>query len=176
MLKLLSKIIYRLNKILEVAVILLVATLLFDVLWGVMSRFLLNSPSRWTDELATILLIWVSLLGACVAYRAKAHLGVDYFVGKLDISVQRWVELFVNLIVAFFAIAVMVIGGYILVVKTLQDGQMSPSLGIKIGYSYLAVPISGIFITLFCLENIIENLTDKTDATIVEKSHNTTTH
>jgi TRAP-type C4-dicarboxylate transport system permease small subunit len=36
--------------------------------------------------------------------------------------------------------------------------QTTPALGWKMGYVYLALPISGIFMVLFTIENLIETL------------------
>ena len=42
-----------LTRLLEMAVIAIMAALVLVVLWGVVSRFVLAEPSRWTEELAT---------------------------------------------------------------------------------------------------------------------------
>jgi TRAP-type C4-dicarboxylate transport system permease small subunit len=161
MLKLLLNIKKVLNKSLEVVVILLVAALLLDVLWGIFSRYILQAQSRWTEELATTLLIWVSLLGASVAYGSRSHLGVDYFTAKLDPQAKALMEVMVNLLVAAFAIVALIYGGIELVNKTLAEGQVSPSLGIRVGFIYLALPVSGVFITTFCAESIVETISGK---------------
>ncbi len=148
-----------LERCLEYVVILAVGALVLDVLWGVCSRFLLNEPSRWTEEVATYLLVWVSLLGAAIGFRRKQHLGVDYFVHQLDFGAQRLVAIVVQGIVAAFAASAMVWGGYVLVSETLMAGQLTPALGIRMGYVYLAVPISGVFIMLFSLELMWEQVT-----------------
>ena len=161
-------------KLLELAVIVLFSALVLDVLWGVLSRlsgglvarlieqgyepwaFLPRGQTSWTEEVAINLLMWVSLLGSSVAYGAKAHLGVDYFVGKLHPQARALSDVLVNLIVGLFAAIILIGGGYILVSETLKGGGRLPALQVKIGYMYLAVPISGLFILLFCIENIIE--------------------
>ncbi|MCL4206845.1 MAG: TRAP transporter small permease [Pirellulaceae bacterium] len=150
-------------RLLEWIVIAVVAALVMDVLWGVFSRFVLRSPSRWTEEVATTLLIWVSLLGAAVAFGRGEHLGIDYVTKKFDPSVRRLMAILVQLLVALFAGAVMVFGGYILVSETLRAGQLLPALGIRSGHVYLAVPISGVFILLFCLERIAELVSGRGD-------------
>lgn len=150
-------------RLLEWIVIVVVAALVLDVLWGVCSRFVLRSPSRWTEEVATILLIWVSLLGAAVAFGRNEHLGIDYLVKKFDPSASRLMAILAQILVAVFAGAVMVYGGYVLVSETLRAGQLSPSLGIRYGHVYLAVPISGAFLLLFCLERILELLSGRDD-------------
>jgi len=143
-------------RLLEWIVIVVVAALVLDVLWGVFSRFVLRSPSRWTEEVATILLIWVSLLGAAVAFGRNEHLGIDYLAKKFDPSARRLMALVVQAVVAVFAAAVLIYGGYVLVSETLRAGQLTSALGIRQGHVYLAVPISGVFILLFCLERIVE--------------------
>lgn len=163
-----------LTRLLEGAVIVLFAALVVDVLWGVASRFigswvvrliergydpwlfLPHGQTRWTEEAAIFLVMWVSLLGSAVAYGAKSHLGVDYFVGKLHPDARRLAEAMVHTLTAVFAAAVLIGGGYVLVSDTLAAGQISPALNIKVGLMYLAVPISGAFILLFCLEAIVE--------------------
>jgi TRAP-type C4-dicarboxylate transport system permease small subunit len=137
------------RRIVEMMLMVAMGLLVLDVLWGVVSRFILGSQSRFTEELATMLLIWVSLLGASLAYGSGQHLGVDYFVGKLHPDAQRLMKTIVSLVVMAFAASVMVYGGSVLFSRTLASGQVSPAMGLKMGYVYLVVPISGI---LFILE------------------------
>ena len=160
------------TRILEFALILAVAALVGSVVWGVMTRasgdlvvtysggsetgiwaWLPNGQAQWTEELAKFLLIWVSLLGGAVAFGRGSHLGVDYFVGKLDRIASQWSRMIVHAVVLFFAIAVLVVGGARVASNTLTMEQTTPVLGWKMGHVYLALPISGVFIALytFCL-------------------------
>jgi TRAP-type C4-dicarboxylate transport system permease small subunit len=129
------------------------AGLVLDVLWGVFSRYILGSQTRWTEELAIYLLVWISLLGAALTYAEHGHLGVDYFVGKLDPAAQWLAALAVALLVLGFSLGILCYGGFVLVSETLSSGQISPALGWPVGYAYLAVPLSGLFFTLFALEH-----------------------
>ena len=93
-----------------------------------------------------------------MTFDRQQHLGVDYFVKKLDPAAQLILTVVVQLVVIAFVGAAMVYGGYVLVSETLQSGQLTPALEIKMGYVYLAVPVSGLFIMLSCLERIVELL------------------
>jgi len=166
-----------LTRILEFALILAVAALVGSVVWGVMTRasgdFVVNysggsttgiwawlptGQAQWTEELAKFLLIWVSLLGGAVAFGRHSHLGVDYFVGKLDKSASQWSQMLVHAIVLFFAIAVLVVGGVRVVSNTLTMEQVTPVLGWKMGHVYLALPIAGAFVALYTLNSAYETL------------------
>lgn len=148
------------NKIvraLEWFTIVLFAVLTLDVIWGVTSRYIPGiRPSDWTEELAVYLLVWVSLFGAAITYRGYGHLGVDYFVAKLDPAAQRLVAIIVELTVLFFAGFALCYGGWRLVADTLGANQLTPVLQWKIGYLYSAVPLSGLFFCAFSIEHLIK--------------------
>ena len=147
-----------LDRSLEVLVMVVVAILVLDVLWQVFTRLVLRNPSTRTEELATFMLIWVVLLGAAVALGRGAHLGIDYFVGKLPVRARILTEVIVFSCVAAFSFSVMVVGGIDLVTSMLVLGQESPALRVKVGYVYLAVPISGFFLTLYAIMGLVERL------------------
>ncbi len=138
--------------------------LTLDVLWGVFSRYVLGEQSPWTEELAIYLLVWVSLLGAALTYSEKGHLGVDYFVGKMDPDAQRVAAIVVEVTVLIFACFALVYGGWVLVSQTLATGQVSPGLGIRMGYVYFAVPLCGAFFALFAAEHLWQLLRGQTVA------------
>ena len=145
---------------LEVLVMVVVAVLVLDVLWQVFTRVVLRDPSTWTEELAVFMLIWVSLLGAAVALNRGAHLGIDYFVGKLSRRRRLYTEAFVFFCISAFSLCVMVLGGINLVTSTLLLGQESPALQVKVGYVYLAIPISGFFLVLYSTIGLVERLAE----------------
>jgi TRAP-type C4-dicarboxylate transport system permease small subunit len=146
----------QLAKALEWVTIGLFVLLTADVLWGVFSRYVIGHQSRWTEEVAVYLLVWVSLLGATLMYRDRGHLGVDYFVGKLHPDAQRLAAIVAELAVILFAAFALVYGGSVLVLRTLSTGQVTPALGWQVGYLYSVVPLSGAFIVGFALEHLLE--------------------
>ncbi|MBN2020205.1 MAG: TRAP transporter small permease [Sedimentisphaerales bacterium] len=147
-----------LDKTLELLVTVSMGVLVIDVVWQVITRFVLKHPSSWTEELATFLMIWVGLLGSSVALNRGAHLGIDYLVTKLSPRKALCVSLFVFAVVTAFSLLVMVVGGSQLVHRTLVTKQISPVLGLKMGYVYLAIPISGFFLVIYSMELFIETL------------------
>ena len=147
-----------LDQMLEILIMVSMAVLVIDVSWQVFTRLVLKNPSTGTEELAVFMIIWVALLGSAVALSRGAHLGIDYLVNKLSIRKKIFTEIFVFLCIALFSLCVMVIGGMDLVISTLNLGQISPALGVKIGYVYLAVPISGFFLVLYSAIGLVERL------------------
>jgi TRAP-type C4-dicarboxylate transport system permease small subunit len=154
----LGKLRHALDLLLEGLLAIAMGVLVVDVTWQVVSRFVLSDASSWSEELATYLMIWVGLLGASVALRRGAHLGIDYFVSRLSPRGKAVIGAFVFLVVAVFSVLVLGIGGVNLVRETLARGQTSAALRVEMGYVYLALPISGFFLTLYSIEFLIERL------------------
>jgi TRAP-type C4-dicarboxylate transport system permease small subunit len=150
-----------LTKGLEWFLVATMALLVVDVVWGVFTRYALGQQAKWSEELARFLLIWVTLLGAAVAFGTRAHLGVDYFVNRLHPAARKWTAVVAHLVVLFFALEVLLHGGARVVSEALALEQTTPALGWKMGHVYLALPISGLFVALYTVENLIETLTGR---------------
>ncbi|AWB69203.1 TRAP transporter small permease (plasmid) [Saccharobesus litoralis] len=136
----------------------LCALIVLGVTWQVFSRYVLQSPSSTTEELARFLLIWIGLFGAAYAYKMDSHLGLDVVVNKFNQQVRPWANVFAHVVVLFFAVAVMIIGGFSLVNLTMDPTQISAALQVKMGFIYSAVPISGIIISIFSLQKIANQI------------------
>jgi len=144
--------IQNLTRILEVILTVLMAAMSLDVIWQVFTRYALRNPSSYTEELATFLLIWIGLMGGAYAYRKEAHLGVDILTMNLRGRARTAVNLFIHGCVAVFGLMALVWGGSRLVQVMLRYNQTSPALGIKMGYVYLILPLSGLFILIFAVD------------------------
>jgi TRAP-type C4-dicarboxylate transport system permease small subunit len=92
------------TKILSISLIILMAVMVIDVSWQVFTRFILQDPSSFTEELAGFLLIWIGLLGSSYALYTKAHLGIDVLTSKLSGAKKQFAQLLIHFIVILFAI------------------------------------------------------------------------
>ncbi|MBT3243259.1 MAG: TRAP transporter small permease [Bacteroidetes bacterium] len=153
----------NIDKILGFLLIVLMIVLVVDVVWQVLARYVVKSPSSFTDELARFLLIWVGLFGSAYAVGKKKHLAIDILPSKLKGIKKRNLLIFINILIILFSVSILVAGGIRLVYITLTLEQISPALRIPLGYIYLAVPLSGLFILYYCVEEILELLKTTTD-------------
>lgn len=148
------------NRVLEIALIVLTSVLVIDVLWQVFSRYILNAPSSFTDELAGYLLIWVSLLGAAYVAGRQEHLAIDLLIQRSKPERQRVLNIIIQAVIMGFAFSVMVIGGSWLVYTRFYLDVKSAALQLPLGYVYIVLPLSGIIIVYYSivhLSNIVKN-------------------
>jgi TRAP-type C4-dicarboxylate transport system permease small subunit len=129
--------------------------LVLVVLWGVFTRHVMQDQVRWSEELARLLLVWISFLGGAIAYIDDKHLGVDLFVSRLDPAAARVAAIFCHLLVLGFGLFVMGVGGTRIVMDRFDSGQLLPALQLNRAWFYLAIPVSGWLISLFAVGNLI---------------------
>jgi len=156
-----DKIVHHVTKYLSWILMALMALIVLDVTWQVFTRFVLRNSSSWTEEMARFLLIWIGLLGATYTLHTRLHLGIDILTYKLTGTKKKIIEVVVYSLVALFALIVMVIGGFKLMNMTFQLNQISASMGIKIGYIYFVIPLSGMLMIFYSMDFIVKALTMK---------------
>lgn len=135
------------------AFFLIVMTVL--VVWQVFTRYILNDPSIFTEELVRFILIWTSFLGAAYAFGTRQHMALIFLKESSKGMSKKLICTFIDLVVLILAALVLIKGGY-----NLASGAMTiktPILGIPRGLVYMIGPISGGIIVIYQIINIIED-------------------
>ncbi|MDF4321767.1 TRAP transporter small permease subunit, partial [Vibrio parahaemolyticus] len=81
--------------------------------------------------------------GAAYTTGLKRHLAIDLLTMKLKGKKILVNEIVILVAIALFSYVVLVHGGTQLSLKTLATGQLTPALGLEMGYIYFCLPISG---------------------------------
>lgn len=132
--------------------------LVLCVVWQVFSRYVLNSPSTMTDEIARFSMIWVGLLGAAYTVGLQKHLSIDLFTHDLTGVKKHISSIVINVIICGFSLGVLVWGGYSLFARVYESGQVSPAMQLPMAYVYVVLPLSGCIMVYYSLLFIINAL------------------
>lgn len=159
----------KIDAIIKSVLVFLMGLLVIDVVWQVFTRYILASPSTFTDELARFLLIWVSLLGAAYASGKHMHLAIDVLSERLSPANRIRLEILIKILIIAFVVAVLVIGGSMLVYYTYIYKQTTATLQIPVAYVYLIGPISGLLIVYYKLSDIKTILRESSTENIGQK-------
>ncbi|MEH0741047.1 TRAP transporter small permease [Vibrio cholerae] len=130
-----------------------IISLVITVTWQVFSRYVLNDPSSFTDELARYTMIWFGLLGASYLFGKNGHLAITLFVGTVSPKYQKYCHLLINLVSCAFIYLAMIKGGSQLIGRTML--QFSPALQIPMAYVYFILPLSGALMLVYLLLNTL---------------------
>ncbi|OEK08801.1 C4-dicarboxylate ABC transporter permease [Flavivirga aquatica] len=145
----------KIDRILGRTLAIIMSIMVINVLWQVFTRFIVGSPSSFTDELARYLMIWVGVLGAAYISGKNMHVAIDLIPKKLNQKKQAKLKAFVNAIIILFCFFALVVGGSRLVYITYTLQQHSPALQIPLALVYLVIPISGLLIIFYKVSDIL---------------------
>jgi|TARA_B000000475_G_C15962017_1_gene433374 TRAP-type C4-dicarboxylate transport system permease small subunit len=145
----------KIDSFLAWTLVIIMSLMVINVLWQVFSRFILGDPSSYTEELARYLMIWVGVLGAAYVSGKNKHVAIDYIPSKFSKTNQFKVKKLVTWIIMIFAFFAFIIGGSRLVYITYILEQFSPALQIPLAFVYLVIPISGILIVYYKINEIL---------------------
>jgi TRAP-type C4-dicarboxylate transport system permease small subunit len=105
---------------------------------GVIWRYFLHDPLQWTEEVACLLLIWITFTGGTVAMQRHSHMSVNILVNKFS---ARWQAFTKGLILTaqFVFCAFLAYQGYLLCVVRLTE--LSPLLQVSMMWFMIPVPV-----------------------------------
>lgn len=132
----------------------LMSLMVLNVLWQVFSRYILDAPSSFTEELARYLMIWLGLLGAAYVSGQGGHVSIDLIRRRVPEKMGLRMRRVATWAVLLFCLLGMVLGGARLVYITFVLEQHSPALGVPLAVVYAVVPISGLIIVCYKADDL----------------------
>lgn len=96
-----------LGTLVEIPAALLVVAEIVILFAGVISRYVMHQPLIWSDELASILFLWLAMLGAVVAFRRAEHMRMTAVVASA--GPKMWAYLDVVATCAALAFLLMIV-------------------------------------------------------------------
>ena len=124
--------------------------------WQVFTRYILSSPSSWSEELVSYMFAWMSLLGASLVTSERGHMNIPILVDLVGPGGRKLLQCLGEIIAFLFSLIILTFGG--VQIAQLAMGQMTSSLGVPIGIFYVVLPLCGVLNMLFILLNILEIL------------------
>ena len=89
---LLASLEHYLGKLVEIPAALLVVAEIVILFAGVVARYGLHRPLIWSDELASILFLWLAMLGSAVAFRRSEHMRMTAIVASARPAMRAYLD------------------------------------------------------------------------------------
>jgi TRAP-type C4-dicarboxylate transport system permease small subunit len=122
--------------------------------WQILTRFVLEQPSEWTEVLIRFSLIWMVFMGIAAAFRQGAMVCVDVLYRWSGARTRRFLD---------WAVAAVSIALLLLIVwigwDYAQRGKMQSVAGLEemsMFWAYLAMPVGSVFAILGALGNALD--------------------
>lgn len=122
-----------------------------------------GSSPDWLQQLSAplntasqTLLVWVGLLGSSLAYRHRAHLGVDAIVRLYPARVRKALEAVSTVLVAIFSLGVLLVGGGMVCARSVNYDFRMPGLEeFNRAWFYAVLPLSGALTLLYAINFLL---------------------
>ncbi len=141
-----------LGTLVEIPAALLVVAEILILFAGVVARYVLHTPLIWSDELASMLFLWLAMLGAVVAFRRSEHMRMTALVANARPSMQAYLDLIATCAALAFLL---------LIVHPAYDYAYeesfitTPALQISNSWRAAALPVGTCLMALFALLRLV---------------------
>ena len=143
----------------RIALIAAVVMLVVSVTLGfyqVLTRFVFDAPSTWSEVMSRSSMIWCVFLGAAASFRGGYMMAVEVIYKLVPARGLVWLEL----LVALCCLIVLTILVYFGTQMTMRvSSQMLSGMGISIAWAYAAIPVGAAFSILAVLARIASQVT-----------------
>ncbi len=122
------------------------------VAYQVFGRYVLNSSPTWAENLALVLILYVTLIGAAVGVRDAGHIGMESIIVLLPERIRNKIEMVIHICVALFGCAMVyngcILGGSVAAYKL-------ANINLSEAWRYVPLVLSGFLIILFSIEHLL---------------------
>jgi TRAP-type C4-dicarboxylate transport system permease small subunit len=141
-----------LGTLVEIPVALLVAAEIGILFAGVVARYALHRPLVWSDELASVLFLWLAMLGAVVAFRRNEHMRMTAIVAMTSPGAQA----FLDLVATCAALAFLLLIAWPAFDYAHEESFITtPALEIANAWRAAALPVGTALMILFALLRLV---------------------
>jgi TRAP-type C4-dicarboxylate transport system permease small subunit len=134
--------------------IVLVTVMMLSLFWQVFTRFVIEAPSVWTEEIARYSFIYLVMVGAALGVKNSAHFGMtlvsDKLHGKARDIYQRYV---INAIIMICALYLVYYG--LEFTRMYGLNRVSPTFLVPMAWVFGIVPFTGFLMVIFSFQNIM---------------------
>ncbi|MCG1008837.1 TRAP transporter small permease [Salinicoccus sp. ID82-1] len=124
----------------------------------VLTRFVINYPISWTEEISRYLMIYIVFLGSALLVRRSAHIAVDFLLEIVKPKTKGILDIII-LIASIIFFAILLIFGIQLTFVVI--GQVTPNLQFSMAWAYAAVPVGALLMFLNALAVLFEKMQNR---------------
>lgn len=155
---LISKVSKGLDRLCMLLLVVITAVMTGSLVIMIFGRNFFNTSFASLEEISRYTFVWLTFIGAAIAFKRKEHMGMDFIVSKLRGKAEKYVEALQD-IFALILFALFIYYGAELAI--LNMNVVSLQSGIPMGYVYFIIPISGFIMAVHAIDHMIKRSNKK---------------
>jgi tripartite ATP-independent transporter DctM subunit len=141
-----------LGTVVEIPAALLVVAEIVTLFAGVVARYVVQQPLIWSDELASILFLWLAMLGSVVAFRRSEHMRMTAVVASARPAVRAYLDVVATCAALAFLLLI-VVPSYQYAYE--ESFITTPALQISNSWRAAALPFGICLMVLFAMLRLL---------------------
>ena len=150
-----KRLIEMLVRVQETLGMVLLSIFFLAILAQITARYL-AIPLLWTEEVANYAFIWAVFMGASVMVHYKAHFAFTFFSDRFRGRKGAAYDVFISAVLLCFTVPMTLYGST--VVTEFWDYNWITLTWVKMGYTWMCLPIMGSTMTLYIAEHVVEDI------------------
>jgi len=138
----------------EILSVILVAALCVVVTLQVFCRLVLGQPLSWTEELAVILFVWITMIGSSLALKRGEHFAVELLHKRLSATDRRLAGMLLGALLIVFSL-ILLVEGWGMVMRNVR--VITPAMEIPRSVPYAALPAGGLLMLVRSVQILVRN-------------------
>lgn len=140
-----KKFVEGVNLLLKYIVSVMFIALAVLVFFQVITRFVIDYPLAWSEEISKYLMIYIVFLGSALAVKDRQHIAIDFLTEIVSPANKRKLNGLILMICSIFFV-ILTYFGFVLTFMVID--QATPTLRFSIAWAYAAIPIGSLFMLL----------------------------
>ena len=147
-----KRILDRVDSALKILLFVILLVMVGTVAANVFGRFLLGVSIQWGEEVAKIMLTYLTFFGAAYAMKDNSHYSFDFIIQKLPLQMKPFFKVFRWIIIILISLLLLFWSAEV----TLRIRHwIMPSTGISRSLVYGATPAGMILLIMYSVSNLI---------------------
>ena len=135
----------------------------------VLTRYCFNFTFSWSEELARICFVWITLFGISLGAKNRQHLRVVAFITFMPKKVRRVVE-FISVFLTLSVLTVVIYKLLVIMGIQIERKQITAALRLPAGVMYIAGPLGLIGMIVRVIQHQLIPLIKGVDIYVAEKT------
>lgn len=116
-------------------------------------RYFFEMPLVWSEEMALVLMLWITFLGAALLLESKEHISIDFLVEMMSPGAQRLMAIVATVLLLIFNVA-LTYGAFLVVEATASS--ITPGMKISVAWHYGGAMVGGFLLALVSIEHLLD--------------------
>ncbi|MFC7397499.1 TRAP transporter small permease [Chelatococcus sp. GCM10030263] len=148
----LDRVIGVVDRVMEMVCHLLLIGIVAVTVLQVVLRFVLDSPTSWSEEVALLLLVWFGMIAIAIGVRRHGHIAITTLRDLLPPRLARGMDLLAELLLLGFSL--MLLWESLALIR-LAGVQVMPATGLSRAWLYYPVFVGGLLMSVNGIVNIL---------------------